>query len=184
MRRRPTALLVTLAAFAGLACVAGAGDEPTPTKPSDKFKVTSKRTDDSVEVRSDKDEAVVVVKCPFGISQATVERRDDKWPAGVVVRLHLKGLERFDAGNGKVTLHAAAGIKDGKPDVRQWKDDKEADRLKPTDPLWAAINVRDGDGKQAKALPLKDGYFEIKLPKAFFEGNPKSVTLKWIDFYR
>jgi hypothetical protein len=39
-------------------------------------------------------------------------------------------------------------------------------------------------GKPAKELPLKDGYFEIALPKAFFDGNPKTVTLNWIDFYR
>jgi len=26
--------------------------------------------------------------------------------------------------------------------------------------------------------------FEMTLPKAFFEGNPKSVTAHWIDFNR
>jgi hypothetical protein len=33
-------------------------------------------------------------------------------------------------------------------------------------------------------LPLKDGYFEINLPRAFFEGSPKEITMGWIDFYR
>jgi len=41
-----------------------------------------------------------------------------------------------------------------------------------------------GDGKPAKELPLKDGYFEVALPRAFFEGNPKAITLNWIDCYR
>jgi hypothetical protein len=36
----------------------------------------------------------------------------------------------------------------------------------------------------ATELPLKDGYFEVTLPRAFFEGNPKSITLNWVDFYR
>ena len=36
----------------------------------------------------------------------------------------------------------------------------------------------------AKELPLKDGYFEMTLPRAFFEGNPMTITVAWIDFYR
>jgi hypothetical protein len=40
------------------------------------------------------------------------------------------------------------------------------------------------DGKPAKTIQLKDGYFELQLPNAFFGGNPKSITLNWIDFYR
>lgn len=38
--------------------------------------------------------------------------------------------------------------------------------------------------KPAKTIPLKDGYFDRRLPKEFFEGNPKSITVNWIDFYR
>jgi len=33
-------------------------------------------------------------------------------------------------------------------------------------------------------IPLKGGFFEMPLPKAFFEGNPKAITVNWIDFYR
>jgi hypothetical protein len=51
-------------------------------------------------------------------------------------------------------------------------------------PLWADIRIVGSDGKPAKELPLKGGYFEVALPRAFFEGNPKSITLNWIDFYR
>ena len=46
------------------------------------------------------------------------------------------------------------------------------------------IRIVGGDGRPAQELPLKDGYFEMTLPRAFFEGNPKSITLNWIDFYR
>jgi hypothetical protein len=34
-------------------------------------------------------------------------------------------------------------------------------------------------GKPANESPPNDGYVEIQLPKAFFEGNPKSITLNW-----
>jgi len=40
------------------------------------------------------------------------------------------------------------------------------------------------DGKTAKAIPLKSGYFEVALPKTFFEENPKAIMLNSIDFYR
>jgi hypothetical protein len=40
------------------------------------------------------------------------------------------------------------------------------------------------DGKPATQLPLKDGYFEMALPKVFLEGNPRSITLTWIEFHR
>ena len=51
-------------------------------------------------------------------------------------------------------------------------------------PYWMEILMFGGDGKPAKTIPLKDGYFEMQLPKAFFEDNPKSITVNWIDFSR
>lgn len=156
----------------------------SPDGPPPKFKITTRRKDDSVEVRAGKDQTAFDVKSPFGISQATFERQDDAWPRAVVVRLHLKGLENFRASNGKVTLQAAAGIRDGKPEVRAWKDGKEDEPLDRKGPLWMDIRIVGGDGKPARELPLMDGYFEVGLPGAFFEGNPKQIKLAWIDFYR
>ena len=56
--------------------------------------------------------------------------------------------------------------------------------LNKIDKAKLVVVVKDHQGNE-KALPLKDGYyFEMLLPKAFFEGNPKAITLNWIDFYR
>jgi hypothetical protein len=168
----------TALAVLALDALAG-GDNPG------KFKITTKRKDDSVEVRGGKDKAVFVVKSPFGISQAVIEREGEKWPGSVVLRMHLKGLESFRATNGKATLDASVSVRDDKPKVRMWwKDGKEDAPLDEKSPLWADIRIVGADGKPAKELPLKDGSFEIALPRAFFEGNPKSITLDWIDFYR
>lgn len=167
--------VVLLVALGSLA----AADEP-PTK----FKITTKRKDDAVEVRAEKDRTVFTVTSPFGISQAVIERTDDKWPEAVVLRLHLKGLESFRASNGKVTLDAAVSVDKGKAKLRLWKDGKEDAPLDEKSPFWVDVRILTGDGKLARELPLKDGYFELALPKAFFEGNPKAITLNWIDFYR
>jgi hypothetical protein len=75
-------------------------------------------------------------------------------------------------------------IDDGKQKVRLWKDGKEDSPLGEKSPLWMDVRIVGGDGKPARELPLKGGYFEVALPRALFEGNPKSVTLTWIDYYR
>ena len=171
-------------AFVALVLLVGAGCLAVAAESRTRFKITTKRKDDAVEVRAEKDRAVFSVKSPFGISQAVIERTDDKWPEAVVLRLHLKGLSSFRASNGKVTLDAAVSIHEGKPKVRLWKDGKEDAPLDEKSPFWMDVRILTGDGKPAKELPLKDGYFEMTLPRAFFEGNPKSITLNWIDFYR
>jgi hypothetical protein len=51
------------------------------------------------------------------------------------------------------------------------------------EPLLTHIRIVGGDGKPARELPLKDGYFEVTLPRALFEGSPKTITVRWIDFY-
>jgi hypothetical protein len=175
------ACLPLLAVFRFMSFVAFADDGDAPSR----FKITTKKEDDSVEVRADKDKTLFVVKSPSGISQAVIERmEDDKWPDAVMLRLDLKGLERFRAFSGKVTLDVAVAIQDGKPKVRSWKDGKENAPLDEKSPFWTQFRIVGGDGKPARDIPLKDGYFEMQLPKAFFEGNPKSISVNWIDFYR
>jgi len=170
-----------LLAFGGLV-LAEAGDTPKGQSPM--FNITTKRMDDSVEVRSDRDKTVFAIKSPFGISQAVIERAGEKWPDVVVLRLHLKGLESFRVSNAKVTLDAAVSSHDDKQRVRVWKDGDEKALLDSRSPFWMDIRMVGGDGKPAKEIPLKDGYFEIHLPGSFFKDNPKSITANWIDFYR
>jgi hypothetical protein len=50
-------------------------------------------------------------------------------------------------------------------------------------PFWTDIRIVSGAGRPARELPLKGGYFEVALPKALFEGNPKSITRNRIDSY-
>lgn len=151
---------------------------------SAKFKITTKRKDDAVEVQVNKEKTLFIIKSRFGISQAVIERQEENWPKLVVLRLHLKGLENFRASNAKVTLDAAVSIQDGRAKVRLWKDGKEDAPLDEKSPFWTDVRIVGGDGKPAKELPLKDGYFEVAMPRVFFEGQPKSIMVNWIDFYR
>ena len=101
-----------------------------------------------------------------------------------MLRLHLKGLEKFKVTNGKVTLEASASLQDEKPHVRLWEDGKEDAPLDAERPYWMEVRILGGDGVAAKELPLTGGRFEMPLPKALFAGNPKSITVNCIDFYR
>ena len=148
------------------------------------FKITSKREDDRMDVKAEKGKATFSMHSPFGISHAVIERTSETWPVTVMLRLHLKGLENFQVTNGNMKLEGSASLRDGKPLVRLWKDGKEDAPLDAKSPYWMEVRILDGDGKQAKEIPLKGGYFEMQLPKAMFEDNPKTITVNWIDFYR
>lgn len=171
----PNILIPGLLVLAVAATTANAEENPP-------FKITTKRENDRVDVKAEKDKVVLSVHSPFGISNAVIERADEKWPDAVMLRLHLKGLENFRVSNDKVKLEASVSSQDGK--VRLWKDGKEDTPLDAKNPYWMEVRMIGSDGKAAKAIPLKDGCFELQLPKTFFEGNPKSITLNWIDFYR
>ena len=161
-----------------VAVTTAAADDTPP------YKITTKRDNDKVDVKTEKDKVTFSVHSPFGISHAAIERAGEKWPDAVVLKLHLKGLENFKVKSGEVKLEGSASLQDGKPLVRLWKDGKEDTPLDAQSPYWMEVRILGGDGKQATELPLKDGCFETPLPKALFEGNPKTITVNWIDFYR
>ncbi len=165
-----------LASIVGVtSCVTAYGDDPP-------LKITTKRDDDKIDVTIEQDKAVISVRSPFGMSQAIIEPSGIKWPDIVTLRLHLKGLEKFKVTNGNDTLEAAVSSRDGK--VRFWKNGKEDPPLDTKHQYWMEIRMIGKDGKLVKTIPLKHGYFEMRLPEDLFEDHPKSITLEWIDFYR
>lgn len=159
--------------FVLLATLTYIADEP--------FKITTKRLDDRVDVKSKDDEKMFVIRSPFGISNATIERTSEQWPEKVVIQLRLKGLESFKLSTDKLKLEASVSSHDG--GVRLWNDGKDSP-LDSKSPYWMDIKVLNSDGEATKTLPLKDGYFEMEVPRKFFEGNPRSFKADWIDFYR
>jgi hypothetical protein len=168
---RSASLVVVL----GLAIRAAAGE------PMD-FKITPKKGD-AIDVKVDKDRTLFDVTSPFGIGRADIERHAAEWPGVVVVRLRLKGLEHFQAVAGTKKLEAAVGVRNGRIEFRAWKDGDENRPLDNKSPYWPKIAVVDR-GQPATALPLADGWFDVELPRALFEGNPPALALSWIDFYR
>ena len=147
-----------------------------------RFKFTTKRDNDMVDVEVKNSSMIFSVRSPFGSSQAVIESTSGNWSDSVILRLHLKGLENLKVSNGKVTIEAAVSSQDGQ--VRLWKDSREEETLDSKSQYWTEIRMIGKDGKPETKIPLEDGYFEIQLPKAMFEDSPKLITINWIDFYR
>lgn len=146
------------------------------------FKIATRRADDRVEVKSHGDEVTFIVRSPFGIGDATIERTHSAWPAKVTVQLHLKGLEHFKVSTNEVALEASLSRPGG--DVRLWKDGHEDILLDSKSPFYIPFRMLHANGQPAGTQTLASDYIEALLPQAFLEGNPQSITLHWIDFYR
>lgn len=146
------------------------------------FKITTQKREDTVDSRAEVALVTFSVKCPSGIGQATIEKTEKAWPAKVVLRLHLTGLEFLQLSNGQTKLLAGISVAERKP--RLWIDGQENTPLDEKSPLWMPIRAVGADGKTTQGYPLKNGYFEMTLPKAFVEKNPPSLDIHWIDFYR
>ena len=172
-----TPLVLKLLTAVGMSLTHGAD-------PSPQFKITTKRDTDKIVVTVDKQRTLFDIHSPSGISHAVIERTAAVWPEGMVLRLHLTGLESFQIKSGETTLHASVSSHGGEKPVRLWKNEAEDKPLDSTSPLWSEIRMIGSDGKPSKTIPLKDGYFEIEIPKALREGNPQSITVSWVDFYR
>lgn len=147
-----------------------------------KFEVTTKRSDDRVEIKQVESQTIFIVHSPSGISHANITRSTDKWPTNVTLHLRLRGLESFKLQTENKTIKLSVSSSSIK--VRQWLNENEDSPLDSKSPYWMEIRLLDHDGKPTKSIPLADGYFEINLPAKTLESNPRSLKLEWIDFYR
>jgi hypothetical protein len=144
------------------------------------FESTTKKTEDQVEVETKEGTAIFTFRCPTGIGGATISIKDGKWPEKVILRLRGKGLESLTVSNGKIKLSGSVLSHSGNTKrLYLTKEGKDGEREPGTE-----IKVLDSTGKLVTGLPGNDGYFETTLPKALLEGQPKSLVVEWIDFYR
>jgi len=57
--------------------------------------------------------------------------------------------------------------------------------ISPASPMWMDIQIVSPNGTSVE-LPLKQGYFEARVPNALMESveSSGSFEINWIDFYR
>ena len=149
------------------------------------FKISARQPKDQITVQSKDEKAIFSITSPSGIGSATIERTDQRWPNEVVLQVHLHGLESFSISNGTVKLAASVlSHSDNLRLLHLWKEGKEGPRLDKSSPFWTAIEIVGAKDNAAQKIPLERGYFQLVIPKALLAGNPKSISLSWINFYR
>ena len=122
----------------------------------------------------------VNITCPVGIDLTRLERVGQRWPNAIIIHLHLKGLESFEATSGAVTLLVSIpSTGELVPRVSLRQKGAEA-ALGKNSPYWTDVRMVGGPAK----IPLADGYFKVPLPSKLWESNPPSIQLRWVDFYR
>jgi len=158
--------------------------EPAKNKLPDHFKITTKRDTDKLVATREDEKTVFTLQSETGIGTATIQRTSESWPKVILLRMKLKGLERFKATNGTRTLNASIASGDVQERIRLWENDLEETPLDDTSPLWTDLQLLDAMGQPINTIPLKEGTIQLRLPTALFEENPESINLEWIDFYR
>ncbi len=180
------ASLLPFAALLALAAVAQ-GAEPAQQKANEAVALEAKceKEGDAVKVTVEGGRTILSVTSKGGIGRATIERKAERWPDEVILRLHLRGLESLNIAAGDLRLSTSCPSFKGT--TRLYRVSKEGDeglRLDKDSPYWMDIQVFGLDGKPIKGLPRDGGWFEMKLPKGLLGDQVKVVTLRWIDFYR
>jgi hypothetical protein len=155
---------------------AQAGGEPV-------FNVTTKNQDDQIELQHENGVTTIDVHSPTGIGSATFELVSGAMPERVVLRLHLTGLEEFRLVSDQATIAASGSSSDlfHVSDQRVIAAGNEYS-ITPIDPLWMKIDIV--SGQPIETIPLKDGYFEIKISNEFLQNAGSSFEIQWIDFFR
>jgi hypothetical protein len=145
-----------------------------------RLSASSRRDDTRVRFFSTDGATVVEVSSDFGIDQAVLTRLCVRWPSPLFVRLHLRGLESFKAGNDDLAVEwSVAAENDTACRVTLWKDGQELP-ISHESPYYTLARCNGVGGDAPPTQP----YFEVPLPRALFQANPERIRIQWIDYYR
>ncbi|MEZ4515713.1 MAG: hypothetical protein R3C44_02365 [Chloroflexota bacterium] len=151
------------------------------------IQITLDKQDDEATVHVEDNTAVIDVQSASGIGGLHAQLTDGDWPEEVLLRLHLRGLERLEIGYDQVLV--ATGVSSTSdpaplPAVYNIADTGEAVTIPDAGKdYYPTIHVVPEAGSQP-AIPLQNGYFEISLPPNFFTMELNAFTVQWIDFFR
>ncbi len=187
MRARIFFLLACLALTACGSSMPVVSAQPTPTPEGfvtkdSMFEITLAKPDDRIAVTAQDEILYLDISSPSGIGQAQIHPLADLNGKKFILRLHLRGLENFTFVFGDKSVQAAI------PSTGAPMPIEALVLPSPTEPLsltaqseyWLPIEPVAPN----KTIPLTDGYFQIELPRAYYDANARDFSIAWIDFYR
>lgn len=149
------------------------------------FDIKCFKDGDAVKVFGGAMGIILDVTSASGIGGATVERRSNRWPGKLILRLHLGGLESLAVSNGELTLRASIKTSGGAARISYGlRKGEEGPAPEKGGPYWTEIKVVDSRGATVRGLPERAGWFEMVVPTALLADQAKILEIGWIDFYR
>ncbi|MFO0816461.1 MAG: hypothetical protein U1A77_00885 [Pirellulales bacterium] len=186
--RRPPTRRDLLASLAGASAVfttwqlaaTGRAAPPNDSTPA-RIRIADAKRDARLMVAGDARETTIEVRSESGIGRATLELTGPAWPESLTLRLHLQGLESLSLASDSIQLEWSVPSS-GEPHSRVTRrlPSGAEQTIDSTDPYFAAVRLV-GEERQ---IPLKQGYFELRIPRKLLEGSARSLRIQWIDFYR
>ncbi len=159
---------------------AGEGDAAASPSSTDSLVANAIQPGNQIRFLEEDHATIIDVTSESGLGKVTVERKSDKWPQQVHVRLHLAGLESFQVGNQDGVFEWSLASGGDRAQRATYRSGREFSKLAPPSPYYTEVKIVGGNN----TIPLKDGYFDVPLPAPLLADNPEEITLRWIDFYR
>jgi len=117
------------------------------------------------------DAVLIDITSPTGIGSAAIERTSGQWPAKIVMRLHVKGLESFQFLYGDTRIDVGVSSHGDNAVHEEYEQPGKMGTASPGDPYWIAVTPG-------------AGYFDLEAPADFLKSGESKFTIEWIDFYR
>jgi hypothetical protein len=150
--------------------------------------VTTENPEDQVIISERSGEVIFEIHSPGGIGGTVIEFQENQIPDLVIIHLYLKGLEelQFNYGN----THITASVSSQDSSLIQQTEGKEGalaseiQSITPDSPYWLDIVIISETPPGENDIPIQDGYFQVKAPQDFLDGNYPVIELLWIGFFR
>jgi hypothetical protein len=152
---------------------------------SDPIKVEPGNADVISTVHRDGDVMVIDVTSRSGIGRLRATLGEKVAPPELALRLRLNGLEelRFSYPGAEVAVSVSSS--DGRVRAEAQPAGAAAfAEIGPDSPYWMEVQVFDSSGAPTTAIPTGGGWFDVAVPADFLDGEHRTFTAGWVDFYR
>ena len=158
-------ILVMLASWLTACAMRTAGDE--------RWLVIPDQTNNQIRLTTVDQATVFDIFSERGIGRANVQWMSGDYPARILLRFHLRGLEELRVTYAATTITLSIPST-GAGNVQQQVTTAtpgENQPVTPTSPYWM------------KTVVTAD-WIEVELPPTFLQGRYTGFTVQWIDFFR
>ena len=166
MRRYSLILFSWLVVVSTAACAASSASNARAA-----YRAVPLKGDPRITFSTTNDTLLIDIISPTGIGSAAIEKTSGQWPGQIVMRLHVKGLEKFEFKYGKSSIDLAVSSQSDQAVHEVLTQPGKMGTVSPSDPHWIAVTPG-------------QGYFDLQAPADFFKSGENKFTIEWIDFYR